>query len=245
MSQKCKSPKSFTATEALAAFRRVKLTSASGVAVEYADQTDSSGFIGVTNAPALITAQIGIDLKGASETFKVTAADPFAAGATLYAADDGKVSDTANGETIGTALEAATADGDIVEAFLDAGSSSAPGAAAIGVYSATDGGIPFLIKAVCLASGAEDEVVIASMPRKALVIDAWMIARDANAANVTLKNATDAFTVATAKGTGDDVKVPMGSIIAEHDEIAAEAAVVASFSAEGAVDIFLLCLPIV
>ena len=244
MSQKCKSPKTFTATEALAAFRRVKLTSASGVAVEYADQTDSSGFIGVTNAPALITAQIAVDLKGASETFKCVAADTFAVGATLYAADDGKVSDSASGETIGTALEVATAAGDIVECILDAGSSSAPGGAAIGVYSATDGGIPFLIKAVCSASGAEDEVVIASMPRKALVIDAWMIARCANAANVTLKNAANAFTGAVAKGTADDTIVSMATIIAEYDEIAAEAAVVASFSAEGAADIFLLCLPI-
>jgi hypothetical protein len=36
-------------------------------------------------------------------------------GATLYGAVDGKVKDTASGTAQGTALEAATADGDIVE----------------------------------------------------------------------------------------------------------------------------------
>ena len=244
MSQKCHSPKTFTATEALAAFRRVKLTSSSGVAVEYADQSDSSGFIGVTNNNALITESVGIELKGASETFKCVASEALAVGATLYAADDGKVSDTASGDAIGTALEAATAAGDIIECIFDSGSSSAPGGAAIAVYSATDGGVPFVIKASLVAAGAEDETIIASMPRKAQVIDAWMISRDTNAANVTLKNATNAFTGAVAKGTADDTIVSLETIIAEYDEIAAEAAVTATFSAEGAVDVFLLCVPI-
>lgn len=244
MSQKSKSPKTFVATEILAAFRRVKLTSASGVAVEYADQSDSSSFIGVTTRPVLADEHIGVDLKGSSQTFKCTASEAFAVGATLYAADDGKVSDTSSGDVIGTALEAATADDDVVECLLDAGSSSAPGAAAIANYAALAGGVPFIIKATCTAVGSEDETVIASMPRKALVIDAWLVARDTNAANVTLKNATNAFTDTIAKGGTDDVLVGFGKLIAEYDEIAAGAAVIATFSAAGSVDVYMHCVPI-
>jgi len=244
MSQISKEVKTFIATEALAAFRRVKLTSASGTAVEYADQTDSSGYIGITLEAVALGDHVAVALKGVQSTFKCVASEVLALGATLYAADDGKVADSASGDSIGTALEAATADGDVIECVLDAGSASAPGASTLGVYSALAGGVPFVIKASLVAVGAEDETIIASFPRKAQVINAWMIARCANAANVTLKQATNAFTAATAKGTADDVIVPMGSIIAEQDEIAAEAAVIASFSAAGSVDVFLECLPI-
>lgn len=124
MSQTSISPKTFTATEALAAYRRVKLTASSGTAVEYADQSDSDSFIGTTVDAAAITATVPVALKGCQETVKCTAADSFAVGATLYAADDGKVSDSSSGNAIGTALEAATADGDIVECLLDNGASA-------------------------------------------------------------------------------------------------------------------------
>jgi len=121
MSQENMSPKAFTSTEALEAFRRVKLTAASGTAVEYADQTDSSSFIGITMEASVITTSVAVQLKGMQQSFKCTAADSFDVGATLYAADDGKVSDSASGNAIGTALEAATADDDIVECLLDNG----------------------------------------------------------------------------------------------------------------------------
>ena len=244
MSVQCRSPKSFTATEALEAYRRVKLTAASGTAVEYADQSDSDAFIGVTQAKVAIGEKVPVALKGDYQTFKCAVSEALAVAATLYAADDGKVADTSSGNTIGTALEAASNDGDIIEVFLDAGASSAPGAGAIAVYSATAGGIPFLVQTACVAAGAEDEVVMASWPRKAKVVNAWMVARAADAANVTLKNATNAFTGAVAIGGVDDVIVPFDTIIAEYDEIAATAAVVASFSAAGSAEIFLLCVPI-
>lgn len=131
MGQSCVSPKTFLATEALEAFRRVKLTSASGTAVEYADQADSSSYLGITTHSAAINTQVAVELKGVTKTLKATAADSFAAGAVLYAAADGKVSDSSSGNAIGTALEAATDDGDIVEIILDGG------AAAIGSTRAT------------------------------------------------------------------------------------------------------------
>ena len=244
MSQTSKSPKNFVAAEGLAAFRRVKLSGGSGTEVEYADQTDSSGYIGVTLEAVSEGDHVAIALKGDYQSFKCVAADSFSAGATLYAADDGKVSHTASGDVIGTSLEAATASGDIGECLLDSGSASSPGASAIGNYDDDDGGVPFVIKASLTAAGAEDESIIASFPRKAQVINAWMIARDTDAANVTLKQGGNAFTAATDKGTDDDAIVPFDSIIAEQDEIAAETAVIATFSAAGSVDVFIKCLPI-
>jgi len=125
MSQTTENPKPFLATEVLAAHRRVKLTAASGSYVEYADQADSSSFIGTTiAAAAAIGDTVGVSLKKAARTEKATAADTFAVGAVLYAANDGKVSDSASGNPIGTALEAATAAGDIVEVIYDDGAAA-------------------------------------------------------------------------------------------------------------------------
>ena len=132
----------------------------------------------------------------------------------------------------------------IVHTHADASEGGQLDPTAAADYSATQGAVPFVVQTTCTAAGAEDEVVMASWPQKARVVDAWMIARDTNAANVTLKNATNAFTAATAKGGTNDAIVPFGSIIAAYDEIAAAAAVVASFSAAGSVDVCLLCIPI-
>ena len=61
-----------------------------------------------------------IALVTTGRTFKVTANEAMAAGAPIYAGADGKVQDTDPGAgTIrGTALEATTADGDIIEAIM-------------------------------------------------------------------------------------------------------------------------------
>jgi len=131
MAQSCDSPKTFLAAEVLAAYRRVKLSSGSGTYVVYADQADSSSFLGITiGEAAAIGDPVPVELKGVTRTVKATAADSFAAGAILYAANDGKVSDSASGNAIGTALEAASNDGDVVEIILDGG------AAAIGTLRA-------------------------------------------------------------------------------------------------------------
>lgn len=122
MGQECNSPKTFTAAEDLEAFRRVKL--ASGTTVVYADQSDSSGFIGHTLEKVSSGKHVAVELKKAGKTAKAEAADTFVAGAILYAADDGKVSDSASGNAIGTALEAATAAGDIGEVIYDGGAAA-------------------------------------------------------------------------------------------------------------------------
>ena len=118
------SPVTFQATEVLEMFRRVKLSAAVGY-VEYADQSDSSSFIGSTiGLAAAIDDSVAVSLKKAARVEKATAAGPFAYGAALYAANDGKVDDAVSGNVIGTALEAATADGDIVKVIFDGGLSA-------------------------------------------------------------------------------------------------------------------------
>lgn len=112
------------------------------------------------------------------------------------------------------------------------------------LYNSTYGAMPFLIQTVCTAAGAEDETVLAAAPIKFRIVNAWMIARDANNVNVTLKNATNAFTGAVAKGAADDALIAFDTIIAEYDEVAAAAAVIASFSGAGSAEICLLCIPI-
>jgi len=117
MAQQCGSPKTFTATEALEIFRRVKLTSSSGTAVEYADAGD--WYMGITqNQPAIGLFADVKDKKDAG-THTCVANAAISAGANIYGADDGKVSTSVTGIIIGIALEAALADGDQIECYLD------------------------------------------------------------------------------------------------------------------------------
>ena len=243
MSEQNDGLKCFLATEAMLAYCRVKLTSASGEYVEYADQTDAE--IGITQHAVAAGGEVTVALIHGGRTFKCLASEAMAVGATIYGAADGKVSDTNSGVgAIGVALQAASGAGSIIECRMLNGGATIFGAGEAHVYEALNGGLPFIVTAVCVAAGAEDEVVIASFPRKALVLRAWMIARGTDVANVTLKQATNAFTAATAKGATDNAVVDFTTIIAAYDEIAATAAVIATFSAAGAVDVFLLCVPI-
>lgn len=108
--------KTFLAGEDLVAHRRVGIKSGTTTVppeVEYVDAGVQA--IGVTMDNAKSGQQIAIRLMSDNGTFLGVAADTFALDATLYAANDGKISDTSSGTAIGKALEAATAAGDIVE----------------------------------------------------------------------------------------------------------------------------------
>ena len=105
--------RTFTAGEALSAHRRVKL---SGVTVVYADAGEAA--IGVTTQAIANAAAGPVRLLNAAGTFNVTAATTITAGATVYGADDGKISATASGKPFGTSLEAGSAD-DGVEVLPD------------------------------------------------------------------------------------------------------------------------------
>ena len=104
------------AGEALAARRRVKVESGTvtdPVEVVYADAGEQH--IGVCEYAVADAAMVAVRPRTMSGTQLVVAAGAFSRGATLYGAADGKVDDAASGSAIGVALEAATADGDIVE----------------------------------------------------------------------------------------------------------------------------------
>jgi hypothetical protein len=109
--------RTFTAGEALENKRRVKLKSGSTTTppeVEYADAGEQH--VGITEYAVASGDLVAIKLRNADGTHEMTAAGAFAFGAVLYGAADGKVDDASSGSSIAVAVEAATADGDIIEA---------------------------------------------------------------------------------------------------------------------------------
>ncbi len=110
--------KAFTAAGTIKQYARVVLGSGgtiteAGLAVKE---------IGTAMEPAVTGETIAVRLRTASGTHKMVAIEALAIGATLYTETDGKVQDTAQATAfqIGTALEAATADGDIIEVLYNA-----------------------------------------------------------------------------------------------------------------------------
>jgi len=96
---------------AIARYTRVKLSS--GV-LAVAGATDKD--IGVLTRRALANDYASVLLRTAAGTTPMIASEAISAGATVFTADAGKVGNTATGAfQVGTALEAATADGDIIE----------------------------------------------------------------------------------------------------------------------------------
>jgi len=109
-------PKTFTASEAIAKKLRVSIVAASTTdppEVEIADATTHG--IGTNEVVVAINKLCAIDLFSSGKSSEVVAAGAFAVGATLYPAAGGKVDDAVSGNPLGTAIEAATADEDIVE----------------------------------------------------------------------------------------------------------------------------------
>ncbi|MBW7907193.1 MAG: DUF2190 family protein [Phycisphaerae bacterium] len=114
----------FTITLAAAArveaHRLIKLSSASGTEGEH-NGAGETAFIGVSLTAADAGEAFGVRLRGPWGTHRVAGAEAIAAGASLYAAAAGKVKDSADGDIIGTALSAIGGDGQLLEAWLDAG----------------------------------------------------------------------------------------------------------------------------
>lgn len=104
--------KTYFATEALEAYRRVKLSATSGY-VEYADG-DNPG-IGFTLAPAALGEQVSVQLRSFNGTVQLEAAGAIALGGDVYGAADGKIEDVVGSNLIGIALQAATAAADVIE----------------------------------------------------------------------------------------------------------------------------------
>lgn len=115
MSQYTNGPeKSFVADEAIAVHQRVKLDSDGRVTV--AGLADKE--IGTAVTPAFAAGErITVRLRSAPGTHKMIAIEAMDAGSAVYTETGGKVQDTAAATSfqIGTALEAAGADGDVIE----------------------------------------------------------------------------------------------------------------------------------
>jgi len=244
MSQQNEGIKTFTAGEDLEAFRRVKLSSGE---VVYADQIDSDGWIGVTQEKVSDGAMVTVRLKGTGRTSKMVASEALSSGASLYAADDGKVADTASGNVIGVALEAATADGDVIEVLPDVASVEIDGASTAIEAEGANGSIPVIFSKSGITDASTAVTVVASLPYKCKIIDWWLISRDTTAANVKLQNGAASpvdLSANVAKGTVDDARVQGGTIVAEADELAAASALKVLGSTAAAFDVFVMVVRI-
>lgn len=109
--------KTFIADAAIAQFARVVFESDGRVVT--AGLTEVGCGVAQTAAFAAGDA-IDVKLWNSQGTFKMRASEALAVGATLYTESDGEVQDTAQATSVpfAQALEAATADGDIIECLL-------------------------------------------------------------------------------------------------------------------------------
>jgi len=105
--------KSFYASEAIARYQAVKLTSGSGTYVSVAGSNESN--IGFADEAVASGERLTVKLKNAGGTYKAKAAGAFSVGASLYNMASGAVDDVSGGTQRYVALEAASAAGDIVE----------------------------------------------------------------------------------------------------------------------------------
>ena len=106
----------FTAGEALEQYRRVKIENGTTTVppeVVYADAGEQA--IGYTTQAVADGCLVSVKTINYPGTRIAIASEAFAVDATLYAAADGKVADTASGFAVGKAVQAATADADEVE----------------------------------------------------------------------------------------------------------------------------------
>ena len=129
MSQYVESPcRSFTAGGAIAQHLRVKLSAGKLAAAGVGDQS-----IGTMEEASFADGDYRpVRLRTAQGTKKMVAAGAVTAGAQVFAAAGGKIDDTPNPFPEGIALEAATADGDVIEVLpCDSGLRVARGTATL------------------------------------------------------------------------------------------------------------------
>ncbi len=116
--------KTFECDEAIAQYARVKLDSDGKITT--AGLTDKG--IGVLRDESFAAGEKkAVKLNSAPGTMKMIASEAIAAGAEVYSEASGKVQDTAQATAylVGVALEAATADGDVIEVMPQIGDTAA------------------------------------------------------------------------------------------------------------------------
>jgi hypothetical protein len=242
MKKESLSPMTMTSGAALEAYRRVKLSAE--LTVIYAGAGEE--FIGVTLEKVASGAPVAIALREGARTFKMVAAGPVALNAVIYGAADGKIDDAVNGTAQGTALEAATADGDVIECLLNNGAAASIGANMVVTEEANKGVLPILIRKVCNFNATPDAIAVATTTRKLRIVDWWLRAIDNTASNITVKNAgTSISTAVLAKGVTVDAIVRAASIVEAQAEVAAGAAITVESSAASAdIELFILAVPV-
>ena len=118
-----KGPKTFTTGAAVTGKTLVKLSSGDVVANT---ATNSDEPIGVALFDADSGAEVAVDLLAHGKTMEMTATGSISVGDKVYAAANGKIGTTSTNRRIGTALQAASGDGSIIEVlpydFLDSSS---------------------------------------------------------------------------------------------------------------------------
>lgn len=235
--------KAFTANEALEAFRRVKLDTGSGTAVVYADAGES--FIGITQKKTACGSSVAVALAHAGRTYKLVASEALAVTAVLYGADDGKVKDTAGGhDTIGTALEAASADGSIIEGRLDNGTAGAIDGAA--VRDAGEGCANGAVQVVFFKSAsAAGDTTIATLTRKMRVIDFHIVATNTTAGECDLRDGDGCSLGAlVAHGATDEAIVRAAKLDNAKHELASGCTLVLNQECASGTIIYVTAIPV-
>jgi hypothetical protein len=105
--------KTFVTSAAVSKYRRVVI--AADGTVSHALVGASGDWHGIALDNAGSGEEVTVLMKNAAGTFRGVAAGAITALAPVYGAATGKIDDASSGTAIGTALEAATADGDIIE----------------------------------------------------------------------------------------------------------------------------------
>ncbi len=241
MSQENHGVKTLLTSADLLVYRRLKLDGSQN----YVYANAGEEFVAVSTDNTLNGQPQGGALRTSARTFKMTASGVIAAGATIYGDINGKISTTVSGNPIGIALEAATADGDIIECFLNNGAAGTLDGASTGIVA--DGGngafpVIFAKQGITDASGAG--VTIVTAPYKFRIINWWVVARDTTAANVKLNNNGTDATANIAKGTVNDTIVPGGTIVAAQKDVLAASPLKAIASVAGAFDVFVMVIKV-
>lgn len=232
--------KSFIATAAVSRYCRVKLSAGSGTYVEHAGA--DSDFIGVAQHDAALGEQVTVKLRGAGRTFKCVAAGAVTVGAVIYGALAGKVDDAVSGTAIGTALEAASATGDVIECWLSNGAAGDLGVGSVLNFADGAVGIPLRLRKSVTACG--DTTVLAAASRKMRISDWWFVCTNNTAGNWTLKNGNgDTIGAAVAHGTTDQAIVSGGKIDDAYDDLACGCSLVITTSAAAAGILYVDLLP--
>jgi hypothetical protein len=239
MSQENLGSKSFRAGEDLEAYRRVKL---SGDNVVYADAGEE--FIGVTAHKAVSGEQVTVNLRSSSRTYKMVAAGAITAGNVIYGANDGKVQASAAGVAQGLAIEAASADNDIIECFQNNGAAGAIDGSSTAIADpAVNGSVPVVFAKQAITDATTSPTIVTA-PYKFRIIDWWIISRDTTAANVKLINVSTDASAVKAKGTTNDAIVRGGDIINAQKDVASGNVLKVNASAAAAFDIFVLAIKV-